>query len=600
MDPVFTPAIGFVLGLLLVAIILFATEKISIDIVTLGLLVLLVVVPVGTDGHGILSPREAFSGLSDEIIVILASIFVISSALQETGVLDALGTHLLRIASGSIRKLTLLLMGITSSISGFMNNTTVTALLLGPTLGVAHRTKLNPSKLLMPLAFASVLGGTCTLVGTSTNVAVSGFLKRHGFQEVTMFEVTPIGIAICITGILYMMFVGRHLLPDRSGGQLTERYELRQYLTEILVLPHSPLIGQRSFESDLSVLDFRILKVIRGKDEFLPSSRVIIEEGDILLVEGHVPNLMKVKKIEGIEIRSEFKLGDTELRGARFQVAEILLTPLSDLLGRTLKEAQVRARYGLTVLAINRHGQSLSEKIGDLVLKVGDVLLVQGPDERFAALRPADGLAVLDQVKPQFYHPKKGLFVVGMFVSAVFASAAGWIPISVAFLVAALLTVIVRCISLEKAYEFIDWRLLILIGGMTAFGLAMDKTGAATYLAHLITSVLQPWGPLAVLAGFFFLTILLTQPMSNAAAALVVVPVALEAAEILGANARTFGIGIMLAASISFITPFEPSCILVYGPGKYRFFDFVKVGGGLTVVLAIVVLALLPLLWPLN
>lgn len=587
-----TIAIAFVLGLLVLAIVLFAMEKISVDVITFMLLIALVV-------GGILTPGEAFAGFSNDIIIILGAIFVISGALQETGVLDLVGARLMKLASGSTSRLVFLLMASASAVSAFMNNTTVTAMLTPPVIGIARRGKVSPSQLLMPLAFASILGGTCTLIGTSTNVAVSGYMKKAGMPEVGMFEITPIGLIIVVVGTAYMMLIGRRLLPKASEADLTRDYAIREYLSEIIVMPSSPLIGQKSFDSDLNVLDFRILKIMRGAEEFLPTSRVIIEEGDTLVVEGRVETLMKVKKIEGIEIKPDFTLGDVDLQSANFRIAEVLLTPQSELPGRTLKEANFRKYYGLTALAIYRHGQTLREGIGDSVLRVGDLLLVQGPDDRIEAMRSHPGLSIIDEVKEQLYDPRRGLYTVGIFLASVVAGSFGWLPLSIAFLAAAVAVVLLRCITVERAYEFVDWRLLILIGGMTAFGTAMEKTGAALYLANGIVHWMQPFGVMAILAGFFALTIALTQPMSNAAAALVVLPIAIKTAQQIGASERGFAIAIMLAASVSFITPFEPSCVLVYGPGKYKFADFVKVGIGLTVVLSLVVIPLIPIFWPL-
>lgn len=587
-----TLSIAFVLLLLVLAIVLFASEKLSVDIVTFLLLIALVV-------SGILTAEEAFAGFSNDIIIILGAIFVISGALQETGVLDLLGNRLLRVASTRVGKLQLLIMSASSAVSAFMNNTTVTAMLQPPVIGVAKRAGLSPSKLLMPLAFASILGGTCTLIGTSTNVAVSGYIKANGMDELGLFEITPIGLVIVAVGMVYMMTIGRRLLPEHREEGLMADYRIREYLSEIIVLPGSPLVGQKSFESDLTLLDFRILKIIRAGEQFLPSSRVFIEEGDTLLVEGRVENLMKIKIIEGIEMKAEAKLGDLDLQSSNFRIAEVLLTPQSELIGRTLREANFRRYYGLTALAIYRFGQSLREEVADTILRVGDLLLVQGPEDRVDALVGHPGLSILEEVRRSKYDPRKGLLTVIIFLLAVIAGGFELMPLSIAFLSAAVLTVLLRCISVERAYEFIDWRLLVLIGGMTAFGVAMEKTHAAEYLANLIVAWMQPMGIMAILGGFFLLTIILTQPMSNAAAALVVLPVALESAQQLGANERTFAIAIMLAASVSFITPFEPACILVYGPGKYRFSDFLKVGAGLTLVLALLVLLLLPFFWPL-
>ncbi|HXG67668.1 MAG TPA: SLC13 family permease [Blastocatellia bacterium] len=588
-----TLQIAIVLALLALSVVLFATEKLSVDIITLLLIMALVML-------GVLTPAEAFAGFSNDIIIILCSIFVISGALQRSGVMDALGARLRQVAGGSANRLLLAVMSVVSGTSAFMNNTTVTAIFVPPVLGTARQSRISPSKLLMPVAFASILGGTCTLIGTSTNVAVSGYIEQAGMRPLGLFEITPVGLVITVVGIAYMMLIGRRLLPDHPDESLTEEYNMREYLSEIVLRPDSHLIGQRIFESDLSKMDFRILEVIRGKDKFLPDGRTRIEPEDILLVEGKIEDLIKVKETAGIEIKADLKLGDKDLQSDEIKMFEVLVTPQSDLIGRTLKEADFRARYGMTALAINRHGQPVREKIGRIRLRMGDLLLVQGPADRVDFLRRTPDLWILEELNPALYRKGKGLYTVAFFAAAIVVGAVGWLPLSVCFLAAAVLTVLFRCISVDEAYEFIDWRLIILIGGMTAFGTAMTKTGAAAFLAAWIVRLLQPFGEMVILAGFFLLTMILTQPMSNAAAALVVLPVAIETAQGLGANERTFAIAIMLAASVSFVTPFEPSCILVYGPGRYRFIDFVKIGLLLTILLMAVVLFLLPMFWPMH
>jgi di/tricarboxylate transporter len=593
--------IAIVLGLLLLSIILFASEKLSVDIITFILLITLV-------SCGILTPAEAFAGFSQDIIIILASIFVISGALQKSGVMDAIGAQLQKLASGNENKLLLSIMTVVSAVSAFMNNTTVTAIFVPPTIGIARESKISASKLLMPVAFASILGGNCTLIGTSTNVAVSGYITKTGMQPVGMFEITPVGILIAIVGIAYMMLIGKRLLPDVKDESLTEGYAIREYLTEIVVMSNSKLIGQKIFESDLSQKEFRILEVIRKSETLLPTPRTIIAARDVLLVEGKVEDLIKVKETAGIEILADVRVSDQDLQNDDIKIAEVLVTAQSDLIGQTLKEANFRARYGLAALAIYRHGQSLRDKIGRIKLKLGDLLLVQGSAERMEDLKRNADLWILEEFKPQSKPKKRGILTLGFFIIAIILGSVGWVSLSVAFLGAATLSVLFRSITPEEAYEFIDWRLLILIGGMTAFGTAMDKTGAAEFLATrivnglnpLVANLPDPFGVMLILAGFFILTVALTQPMSNAAAALVVLPVALETAERLGVNQRTFAIAIMLAASVSFITPFEPSCILVYGPGKYKFMDFVKNGLWLTIILIILVLFAVPVFWPLH
>lgn len=584
--------IVIVLGLLVLAIVLFATERISVDIITLLLLVGLVL-------SGVLTLEEAFAGFSSDIIVILASIFVLSGALQQTGVMDSVGAQLYRLAAGSKKRLLTSLMVAVGGISAFMNNTTATAVFIPPTLSLAHQARISPSKLLMPLAYASILGGTSTLIGTSTNVAVSGYMVRAGMEPLALFELAPVGLVLMVVGILYILTIGQRLLPDHHDDSLTADYAIREYLSEIVVVSGSDLIGQKIFESDLSRLGFRILAVIRDKRKFLPNARTTIAADDILLVKGKVTDLMKVKERAGIEINPELKLGDLDLQSEEFKIAEAFITPQSSLIGRTLKSINFRQRYGITVLALYRQGQALRDEIGRTPLRLGDLLLIQGPTERVEFLRRNADLWILEDLSPLLPRRGKALYTGLFFGGAAIMGGFGLLPLSISFLIAAILVVLFRCITLEEAYGFIDWRLIILIAGMTAFGVAMEKTGAAELLAHWVVSGLLPFGIMAIMAGFFVLTTILTQPMSNAAAALVVLPVALRVAQTLEVNERTFAIAIMLAASVSFIAPFEPSCILVYGPGRYQFMDFVKTGLWLTIILLIIILFLIPVFWPL-
>ncbi len=587
-----TPLIGYILFLLLAAVVLFSLEKLSVDIITLILLLGLVI-------PGILTPKEAFQGFSNDIIVILASIFVISAALKDAGVLDLFAYQMRRMANVGSKKFLVSMMGLVGGTSAFMNNTTVTALFTPLVTGMARKAGVSPSKLLMPLAFASILGGTCTLIGTSTNVAVSGFIQQNGMEPIGMFEITPIGLIILVTGILYMVFVGSKLLPSSAEADLTGDYEMREYLTEIVVLPDSPLIGQQVVDSDLSILNFNVLKILRGSQTVIPKPETVMLEQDVLIVTGKVSDLMKVREIEGITIKSDRVFDDTDLEDSGVKIAEVQVGKSAKVAGRTLVDLDLRKRHGVTVLAMFRHGRTFAQQMNAISLHEGDVLLVRADSSRLSMLQESLGMTVMEEVRGRPANPQKGLLILSLFVGAVLCGSLGWLPLSAAFLVAAVLCVLLGAVSAERAYQFIDWRLLILIGGMTAFGVAMEKTGTAEYLSQLILQIFSPLGVHGILAGFFIVTIILTQPMSNAAAALVVLPVAIKTAQLIGCEPRTFAIAIMLAASISFIAPLEPSCILVYGPGKYKFMNFVKVGLGLTVVLSVLVLSLLTVFWPL-
>jgi di/tricarboxylate transporter len=584
-----------VIGLLIIAVVAFATEKISVDLVTLALLCVLVLT-------GILRVDQAFSGFGDRVIILLASIFVIGAALREAGVLDALGGVLANALGGRPRWMMAVLMGVVAAISAFMNNTTVTAVFLGPVIGLARKVGIAPSRLLMPLAFAAILGGTCTLIGTSTNVAVSGAMTKLGMKPLTMFEFSEIGIVIVLSGIAYMALFGSRLVPERDRADEKAGDVIRQYLAEVVILANSPLIGQQAFESDFSALEFQVLKIRRAGQTVEAGAHDRFEEGDVVLVAGKVQNLIRVKKIEGLDILEDATLRSTGMQMKNAQVAEVILTTRSGLVGKTIRESGFRQRTGLSVLALMRGDSSLQHHMADERLQAGDLMLLQGPPENFRSFEESGEMVMLSQHTFSAETRRRGFILLGLFVLAVLVSSL-WpaqVPETIAFVAVALAAVFLRCIKLDTAYGNIDWRLLILIGGMMAFGEAMRSSGAAGMIADAVTRWMGPFGAFAVFAGFCTLTVLLTQPMSNAAAALVVLPVALQAASALGANQRAFAIGIMLSASVSVLTPFEPSCILVYGPGKYRFSDFIKAGGGLTAVMLLVVLIMVPMYWPLK
>jgi len=604
-----------VFTLLVAAIVLFVSEWIPIELTTLLLLVILVFT-------GILTPADAFKGFSSDFIIILASIFVISGALKETGVLDQFGVLMVKLGKSSPRLVMLYIMVFSGTISAFMNNTTVTALFLSPVIEISGRVQTSASKLLIPLAFGSILGGTCTLIGTSTNVASSGYIAAAGYEPVGMFELLPMGIVLFLAGTIFMYVIGYGMLPHHSGKIFIEPYKLRSYVSDIQILKNSPLIGQMIHSNDLYKMNFQILKVIRQNesiysylteynkpyklfrlfkwDRILPSrEQVHFREGDKLVVEGKVEDLLKIKETEGIEISADTVPPD-ETPQKNLHFAEVIIPPGSRFIGQKVRKAKFRPRLGFTVIAINRHGDTVQEKIGDVEMQLGDILLIQGDLAAFDELRASAHLTLIQQFQPLLYKKTKGSIILFLFIVAIFLGSTNIIPLSVAFLTAAIGTVLIKALTPEKAYEYIEWELLILIGGMTAFGLAMEKTGAADLMASFVGEHLASGGELVVMAAFIIITIILTQAMSNAAAALVIIPVAIKTALEIGVDPRAFAIAVMIAASVSVMTPFEPSCIIVYGPGKYKFMDFLKTGTGVTILAFILMMILIPVIWPLK
>lgn len=587
-----TMEIAIVLGLLGVVIALFTWDRIPVDTVTIGMLIVLTIT-------GILTPSEAFSGFGSDFIIMLASIFVIGAAMQKAGVLEIIGEKLFAASHRRVRWLPVIVMSTVSATSAFMNNTTVTAIYVAPMVGLARKLGISPSKLLMPVAFASILGGTCTIIGTSTNIAVNAFLAKNGYPTFGMFDFTLIGVLLCIIGIVFMATIGARLLPDNKEADMILDLSSKQYFSEIRVKEQSALVGKKIKDTQISQIGLRVLNIIRHKKNSIADANTVIEADDILLVEGKLDDLLKVKDTNGLDILADTSIAQ-DLVTEDIKIAEIIAMPANDFIDATIKDAEFKRRFGLMVMAINREGQTLSDKIGDIAIKTGDRLLVQGPLDNIRYWKEQGDLTVIQEFAYEPSKNKRNALRSGLcFAGALILGSFNIIPLSVAFMLAAFMCVVFKCIKPEEAYSKIEWNLLVLIAGMSSFGLAMKKTGAADFLADQIIALVGQWGPMAVLAAFVVLTVILTQPMSNAAAALVVLPVALRSALELQVNPGTFALAIMLSASVSLITPFEPSCILVFGPGRYKIADFLKVGSIVTLLLILAIILLVPLLYPL-
>lgn len=591
-----TGQIAIVIALLVVALILFSTERIPIEVVSILLVMALVITNTLTAG-------EAFAGFGNDIVITIAGLFILTGGLAKTGVIDLVGRRLHRTAGDSEFRIVALIMFAAALCAAVMKNTTTTAMFLPVVLGIAVRRNISPSKLLMPLAFGAILGGTCTLIGTSTNLAVSGALPRYGIEPFTMFELTSVGVVIVAVGMFYMLVVGLRLLPTkRSAESLTEQYHVRQYMTEVIVLDDSPLIGKSLAEARISdELDLTVLGILRGEERRIaPSPRELIKADDLLLVQGRVEDILKVKGEAGIEIKADFELNDSVLESKETELFEAMVPRGSDFIGRTLKRLDLRKRFGAVVLAIDRHGVDLLSKISRVRLRFGDVLLIQASREQVERLAADGHILLLEEISEKQARPEKRKWALLAFAVFLFFSLTHLVPLPIAVLIGVMILLASQSVRMSEVYEIIDWRLLILIACMISFGLAMEKTGADQWVAGLIVKGTAQYGPIAVLAGFFVMTVALTQPMSNQAAALVMLPIAIKTAIALGLNPRTFAITVTYAASCSFLTPLEPACVLVYTPGRYRFFDFVKVGAILTIAVFAIVIWLVPRFWPLQ
>ncbi len=594
-----TPII-ITLFLLVLAITLFATEKLPVDVVGLLLVIALVLTQV-------LTVQEAVAGFGNDIIITIGGLFILVGGLIKTGIVDLIGRRLYRLAGGNEFVLTALIMTTAAASASVLKNTTTTAMFLPVVIGLAAKAKIPTSKLLMPLAFGAILGGSCTLIGTSTNLAVSGAIVRYGQQPFSMFELTSVGIIIFAIGMLYMLFVGRPMLPSRGGGDsLTDTYSIREYISELVVLPGSRLIGKTIAESNINTeLELNVLGIIRDdQKQVAPRANQRLELNDLLIVEGKIEDILRVKEEVGLEIKPDFKLNDSELESGNIELFEVLVMRDSTLVGQTLKALRFRQMYALTVLAINRHGETFINKLSDVSLKFGDVLLVQGTRTEIETLVANGQVILLEDVSASSTRVEKRKWAIAAFLLFLTLSLSKVvtgvdIPLAVCVLIGVMLLLGTKTVRYAEMYSLIDFRLLVLIACMMSFGVAMERTGTDKFLADYIQIYFGQYGAMSVLAGFFLLTVVLTQPMSNQAAALVVLPVAVKTAIALGLNPRTFIVAVTYAASFSFITPLEPACVLVYTPGKYRFMDFVKIGTILTIIVFTAAMFLVPIFWPL-
>jgi di/tricarboxylate transporter len=590
--------IGLLLAVIAIAMLFFATDWVEADVTALGVLIVLTL-------SGLLPVDRAFAGFGSDTVIMILGLLILTAALMRTGVMDLTGRFILRHTGTKATQLQIVVMIASAGLGAFMSNTASTAFFVPIVFGIARRANISPSKLLLPLAFSSILSSSVTLISTSTNLVVSGMISQQGMAPIGMFELAPVGIPIVLVGLVYMATLGRRMLPDRfadDGKKEADQFGIREYLSEILVLPGSPLIGKSIADSALGRdFDLTILRIARKTGETIqPRSESILQEGDVVLVEGSTDDILKIKETAGIDLKADVKPAEPNLDEKEVGLVEMIILPRSPLIGRTLKGQRFREHHGVQVLGINRHDENLRRKISIVPLRMGDVLLVQGRRSRIHELGENTALRALGEVEQPRPNMRRAPIAVLIFLGVLGLATCNVLTLPVAMMLGAFLVFATRCVTPEEAYFDIEWKAIILVACMLGLGTAMEQTGASEYVSGLITALVGKSSPLVLLSGFFVLTVLLTQPMSNQAAAIVVLPVALQTAEQLQLNPRTFAMMIAVAASCSYLTPLEPSCVMVYGAGRYKFADFIKVGALLTLLIYLVAIALVPVFWPLR
>ena len=591
-----TVEIALLFAIIAAALVLFSFEWVPADVAALGILLTLILT-------GLLPAQQAFAGFGSETVLMLLGLLILTATLVETGVVELAGRTILRRAqTGPTQALTIIMLA-GLGLSSFISNTAATAFLLPVVTGLAARLRVSASRFLMPLAFATILASSVTLIATSTNIVVSGLMVQQHMPAIGVFELTPVGLPIALAGLGYMLAVGHRLAPGQPFAEtLTEEFNLRPYITEIRLLAGSPLVGKTLAQANLGRdLGVTVLTALRGPVRHLaPGGDFRLAGDDTLLVEGSRDTIVKLRAIKGIESHPDAQLSDTDLQAGNTRLVEAIILPGSPFVGRTLQGLRLREQHGLQILAVNRITGTVYGRLNEVRLRMGDVLLLQGSQDELTALQNNNAFRVLGVVETKRPRPRGAPIAIVIFVAALTLGASGLISLPVAVLLGALIAFLTRCITPEEAYRRVEWRALILIACMLGLGAALERTGAAGFLAQQIVRLAGGTHPIWLLAGFFALTVLLTQPMSNQAAAAVVLPIALRTAAQAGLNPRSFAIAIAVAASCSFLTPLEPACLLVYGPGRYQFRDFLKVGAPLTALIFGIAMFIIPRIWPLG
>ncbi len=582
------------LAILAVAVILFSWDHVPADVVALGVLLSVIVT-------GLLPAEEALSGFGSGKVVMILGFFIMTAALSHTGIVDTVGQWILTRAGGRPFVLIAVVMVSVSLLSAFISNTAATAFFIPVVLGIAARVGTSPSRLLLPLAFASILTSSVTLISTSTNIVISELMVRAGQAPMGMFELAPAGIPIAVIGIAYMLTLGLKLMPDRARDAApSDEVGNRDYAADLIVSEGSPLIGMRLEESPVGKdTGFKVVRLLRANKPVTGKATATLEAGDVIVAEGRRRDLLKVKDITGLELKADVHLADDGDEEEERAIVEGVLMPDSPLIGHTLRSAEFYERYGLKVLGLNRAGFRMPRRLSRIRMRLGDVLLLQGRAEDVKELERGNLFNIFGGVDTERLRTSHAALAVTIFAAVLLAITVNVLSMPVAALGGAFLMMLTGCISPEDAYRRVEWKVLILIGALLSLGAAMEATGTGRFLATQLIGLVGGGSPLLLLTCFFGLTVALTQPMSNQAAAIVVVPIAFETARQLGLNPRSFAMMIAIAASCSYLTPLEPSSLMVYGPGKYRFMDFVKVGFPLTFLIYAVALLLVPVFWPL-
>ncbi len=577
----------------------FIKEWLPTDLVALGGLSVLLVT-------GVLGEDDLKTIFSNSAPMTIGAMFVLGEALTRTGAIDWIAQRFGSWAGSSMSRALVILALIVMPLSAFMNNTPVVIVFLPVIMAFCRKSGLKASKLLIPLSFFSILGGTITLIGTSTNLLVSGLAKQSGQPAFGIFEISGLGVIYAGVGFLYMIFIGRHLLPERDTvSSLLDAEDTRKFCSAVEISADSPLIGQRLIEHPLFSDRKRtiVYEVIRHglRVDDIPLDALVLRASDVLWFRAPAKKLAEIQADKGTTM-VHAKLagtGDDDGPVAEIKTVEAIISRQSSLVGRTVKDSNIRRRYGVVVAAVHRKGVNLRTGYQDLRLAFGDTLLLEGPVHNLVRMQQEESFLSLNETTIQVPRRSKVTLAVGILAGVVITSALGLLPISVAALVGAVLAILTRCLDMRDTYRSVEWNILFLIYGMLGIGLAMEKTGGAALIANGVVGMLQGYGPVVILAAIYLLASTLTELVTNNAVAILLTPIVISIAAAMEVDARPFIVAIMFGASASFITPIGyQTNTYVYGAGGYKFSDFLKVGIPLNLILWVVATVMIPRIWP--
>ena len=622
-----------VFAIILAALVLFATEAVPVDITAIGVMVTLLLVQPVTEqlatwgllegpiyvltepGSDVSATAQGLSGFASTATITVLAMFILSAGVRRTGVIQILGSKVAAYTGDNETRQLGATIGLVSPISGFINNTAAVAILLPMVTDLAQKGKTSPSKLLMPLSFASMFGGTLTLIGTSTNILASDITGRLGrelgiayLDEFSMFEFTSLGIIVMLVGIVYLMTVGRWLTPARikPAEDLTEEFEMADYLTEVVVREDSPIVGQ-TVQTALQEtdLDVDLVQLIRDDNVFLePLGPKVIQPGDVFAVRTDRDTLVELMDLDGLDLLPEVEVTEEELEAAESEgqnLVEIVIAPGASLVRETLASTNFRQRYDATVLALRRGDSLIRDRMEDSRLRVGDTLLVQATADSVDRLNNNRNFIVAQEVERPDYRKSKIPIAVGLVAAVVGLAAATPIDIATAALGGALGMVLTGCLKPTEIYDSVQWDVIFLLAGVIPLGIALEVTGGAELIANGIVEIAPQIHPMVLLGLMYVVTALLTNIISNNASVVLMIPVAVQVATELGLNAFAFVLAVTFAASTAFMTPIGyQTNLFVYGPGGYRFTDYIRVGGPLQALFAVVTTLGIAFIWGLQ